>query len=47
VTLDLVLIGLGIAFDPIPLTAFLVVLPCPGGPAVGPDRRGRGHSGAG
>jgi hypothetical protein len=26
VTLDLILIGLGIAFDPIPLTAFLVVL---------------------
>jgi len=35
VTLDLILIGLGIAFDPIPLTAFLVVLPSRRGVAKG------------
>jgi len=35
VTLDLILIGLGIAFDPIPLTAFLVVLPSQRGVAKG------------
>ena len=34
-TLDLVLIGLGIALDPIPLTAFLVVLPSKRGVAKG------------
>jgi hypothetical protein len=35
VTLDLILIGLGIAFDPLPLTAFLVVLPSRRGVAKG------------
>jgi Sap, sulfolipid-1-addressing protein len=35
VTLDLILIGLGIAFDPIPLTAFLVVLLSKRGAAKG------------
>jgi Sap, sulfolipid-1-addressing protein len=35
VTLDLILIGLGIAIDPIPLTAFLVVLPSQRGVAKG------------
>ena len=34
-TLDLILIGLGIAFDPIPLTAFLVVLPSKRGTVKG------------
>ena len=34
-TLDLVLIGLGIALDPIPLTAFMVVLPSKRGVAKG------------
>jgi hypothetical protein len=31
VVLDLLLIGLAISFDPLPLTAFLVVLPSKGG----------------
>jgi hypothetical protein len=31
VTLDLVLIGLAVALDPLPLTAFLIVLPSKGG----------------
>ena len=35
VTLDLILIGLGIAFDPIPLTAFLIVLTSERGAAKG------------
>ena len=28
--LDLLLIGLAIALDPLPLTAFIVILPSPG-----------------
>ena len=34
-TFDLVLIGLAIAFDPIPLTTFMVVLPSKGGARKG------------
>jgi hypothetical protein len=44
-TFDLILIGLAIAFDPIPLTTFLIVLPSGRGVRKGAASRGSSESG--